>query len=161
MARECPLIFRFKSISAKAKPKHVSAPLMQSTLIYFELKNAQSFRHIMAKFHMKTCCSISKTNRQKCLLCSSEIEWIAAEKSFRNEKSRENMGTDPRRFGRMRMRVHFTRECKSDTEETHTFCHGNHEIQAVSSIAERRGHDTREGDRSQRRRALPDGLPMR
>jgi hypothetical protein len=150
MARQCPLIFQFQSISTKAKPKHVSTQLMQSTLIYFELENAQSFRHIMAKFHMKTCCSISKTNRQQCLLCSSEIEWIEAEKSFRNEKSRENTSADPRCFGRMRMRVHFTRECKSDTEETRTFSHRNHEVHSVSSIAERRGHDTRKGDRSQR-----------
>jgi hypothetical protein len=66
------MIFRFQSISAKAKPKHVST-LMQSGLIYFELENGQSFRHIMNTFSMKTCRFISKNNAQKCLLCSPEI----------------------------------------------------------------------------------------
>jgi hypothetical protein len=38
---------------------------------------------------------------------------------------------------------------------------GNHEFHSVSSVAERRRHHACKGDRSQRRRALPDGLPMR
>jgi hypothetical protein len=54
--------FRISEHIAKAKPKHVSSLLMQSPIIYFELENAQSFRHIMAKFHMKTCFFISKAN---------------------------------------------------------------------------------------------------